>query len=497
MKFRIDKLDIIVFISGAVIMILELVGSRILAPYLGLSLYVWTSIIGVILLALSIGYALGGKLADKNPSYITLQKILVNSGFIFLLLALLKDIIPALSSRLGPLGGSLSASVLLFLPASVLLAMVAPYAIKLRLTSLENTGKTAGNLYAFSTIGSILGTFMAGYVLIPTFHTSTILLILALVVFASSLLTQLPTTKMFVFIIVISCLTWYLSGIFYKFLHIVTQEPSAYALITVENIVYEGRNIRVLMKDAEIHAGMYLDGDKEKPVFPYLRFFSLDEYFQPNPKSALLIGAGSYASAKDFLNRFPKATIDVVEIDPKITEIAKKYFDFPRTNRLSIIHEDGRLFVNQNKKKYDVIYNDSFSSYYSVPYQLTTQEALIKMNASLTENGVVIINLDSAIDGSGGNFFKTEYKTFQSVFPKVYAFAVSDANDKKYAQNIILVGIKNKNFIAPDKKKFNKDIQNYLSHEILPNLPTSVPILTDNFAPVDNYIARLAFAAHR
>lgn len=494
MKWHIDQLDIVVFVSGAVVMIIELVGSRILAPYLGLSLYVWTSIIGVILAALSIGYILGGYFADKNPSYKTLRKILLNAGLVLLSLALLKDIVPAFASYLGPLPGSLVSSVVLFLPGSILLAMVSPYALKLRLTNLQNTGATAGNLYAFSTVGSIVGTFFAGYVLIPNFHTSTILIAMSMIIIGTTVILEKPSLFEIFLFVAATILVWATVRSFLTSIPIITWEPSAYALITVRDTVYQGRKVRLLMKDAETHSGMYLDGNKEKPVFPYLRFFKLDQYFSLNPKRALLIGAGSYASAKDFLNRFPEASMDVVEIDPKVTKIAKQYFDVPETPRLTIIHEDGRLYINQNKKKYDIIYNDSFSSYYSVPYQLTTQEALFKIKEGLAENGIVIANMISALDGQGSDFFKTEYKTFESVFPHVYAFMVNDNTDKKNAQNIILVGIKNKNFVEPDKAKFDDDIKNYLSKKISPHLLPEVPILTDDFAPVDNYIARLIFA---
>src|SRR3990167_3521416 len=186
------NLQIIVFVAGGVIMILELLGTRILAPYLGLSLYVWTSVIGIILLALSLGYALGGRLADKYPDIQMLKKIILAAAFTFLVLSLIKDIIPDLLAALGALGGSLTASIVLFLPGSMLLAMVGPYAIKLKLKELTKTGRTAGNLYAFSTAGSIVGTFLAGYVLIPNFQISHILIIVTMVLFVVATLLQPP-----------------------------------------------------------------------------------------------------------------------------------------------------------------------------------------------------------------------------------------------------------------------------------------------------------------
>lgn len=495
-KIKIDKLDVIVFVAGAIIMIIELTGSRIIAPYLGLSLYVWTSIIGVILTALSIGYVLGGKFADRNPSHKTLYKILLASGFIMIAIALLKDITVALISGLGPLWGSLAASLILFLPGSVLLAMIAPYAIKLRLTDLQQTGRAAGNLYAFSTFGSISGTFLAGYVLIPNLHTSYILLLLAATLFITAFSINKTAIATSTIIAITLAASWFLIQTISKMIPtIIAVEPSAYAFILVLENVYDGEPILILKKDAEIHSGMYLDESKsDQPVFPYLKFFHLDEYFAPAPRTALLIGAGSFTGARDFLRRFPEATMDVVEIDPKITEIAKKYFKLPETDRLSVIHEDGRLFLNKNTKKYDIIYNDSFSSYMSVPYQLTTREALTKINDGLNNDGIFIVNLISSLNGPGKEFLEMEYATFRSVFAHTYAFAVDGEKNQKYGQNFILIGIKNKDFTLPDKNKFSLAIQEYLSNKIYASNPPNGAILTDEFAPVDNYIAKIQLA---
>ncbi len=162
-------LEITVFVCGALVMIYEIIGSRLLSPYIGASTYVWTSLIGVILGALSLGYWLGGKIADKRPEIKVLAFTLFLAGGLVSLTILLKDLILSAIAQMsfGLEIKSIAAALLLFAPASVLLGFVTPYAVKLKITTLDDAGKTVGRLYALSTVGSILGTFLAGFVLIP------------------------------------------------------------------------------------------------------------------------------------------------------------------------------------------------------------------------------------------------------------------------------------------------------------------------------------------
>ncbi len=162
-------LELTVFVCGALVMIYEIIGSRLISPYLGASTYVWTSLIGVILGALSLGYWLGGKFADKRPDIKALTSVIFLAGGLVSVTILLKDLILSFITQ-APIGlelKSMFAALLLFAPASVLLGFVTPYAVKLKMSSLKDSGKTVGRLYALSTVGSILGTFLAGFFLIP------------------------------------------------------------------------------------------------------------------------------------------------------------------------------------------------------------------------------------------------------------------------------------------------------------------------------------------
>lgn len=179
MKISKYLLEIVVFVCGAVVMIFELVGSRVLGPYFGTSIVVWTSLIGIILGSLSLGYYLGGKIADKKSSFKGLSLIIFFAAISIGLTVIIKDfwLFVLQNSFTDIRTSSVLASLSLFLPASVFLGMVSPYAVKLKLKNLNTSASTVGTLYAISTIGSIFGTFLSGFYLIPHFGTNKLLII--------------------------------------------------------------------------------------------------------------------------------------------------------------------------------------------------------------------------------------------------------------------------------------------------------------------------------
>ncbi|MES2314646.1 MAG: fused MFS/spermidine synthase [Patescibacteria group bacterium] len=183
--------------------------------------------------------------------------------------------------------------------------------------------------------------------------------------------------------------------------------------------------------------------------------------------------------------------LDVVEIDPMTTELAKKYFglivDDPR---LHIYHEDGRTYINDTKNKYDIIYVDAFRSFYSVPFQLSTKESAQKLYDILNPNGVVVFNIPSALGGTMGKSFQAEYKTLSQVFPHLKAYGVTDPKNETIVQSIIIVAFKS----TDSPRTFpndNPEINDQLKHEWTPHLEPGTPILTDDFAPVDYFINKL------
>ncbi|MFA6437001.1 MAG: fused MFS/spermidine synthase [Candidatus Paceibacterota bacterium] len=490
---KISKLELIVFICGASVMILELLGARIIAPYLGTSIYIWASLIGIILGALSLGYWLGGKLADLKPKPNYLAGIILASAVFIGILPLFKDSILEFGALMNIKLGGIFAAFFLFAIPSILLGMVSPYALKLKIKNIQTSGKTAGTLYALSTLGSIFGTFLAGFWLIPYFKLEHILFGISLVLILTSIMAYSLKRAILLsafFLVTFSGLVFLSESLNAKYL---VEKDSAYNHIEIyDTRNKEDRPIRILRMGSDFHSAMYLDQSDEL-VFEYTKFYRLGDFFYSNIKKALMIGGGAYSVPKDFLKRHSQGEIDVVEIDPEVTKLAKTYFDLKEDERLRVFHEDGRIYLNNNQEKYDVIYNDAFSSTYAIPHQLTTKEVVEKMHNALNKNGVLITNVISALSGEKSEFFKAEYKTLKTVFPNVLVFPV-ETQDQKTVQNIMIVSLKNKDFDLSamlnsiSGTEFETYFNNLENHIII---PSETPILTDSFAPVEYLIGKI------
>jgi len=486
-------LEITVFVCGALVMIYEIIGSRLLSPYIGASTYVWTSLIGVILGALSLGYWLGGKIADKRPELKILAFVIFLAGGLVAVTILLKDLILSFIAQMsvGLELKSVVAALLLFAPASVLLGFVTPYAVKLKMTTLDDAGKTVGRLYALSTVGSILGTFLAGFFLIPFVGSEkTLYLIGATLVGLSILLAPFAVTKLNAAVLVLFALG--IGASEFKFYYLRQQIDlrdidTEYSRVQVFKTVEpkSGRPIRAIAIDPYfVQSAIYLDSDEL--VLEYADYYHLLRHFKPDFQQTLLIGGAGYTFPRDYLSKYPEAKMDVVEIDSQMTEIAKRFFRLEENPRLKIIHRDGRVFLNQAEAgKYDVVLMDAFGSLFSVPFQLTTVEAVRHISRVLKDDGVVIFNLGGAIEGDANKFLQAELKTYQKIFPKVYLFKVNADYTDEQLQNLIIIACKEKN-TAPLTSD-HALISNLLKHLSDKEINSDAKVLTDDLAPVEYY----------
>ncbi|MFH1999372.1 MAG: fused MFS/spermidine synthase [Planctomycetota bacterium] len=490
---NITKIEVIIFAGGAVVMIMELIGSRILAPYLGTSIFVWSSLIGIILGALSLGYYLGGRFSLKNPNFRFLGAILLFASLSVLIVPFIKEPLLQASMELGIRTGSVVSTLALFTVPSVLLGMVSPYAIRLKAKHVDKVGGVAGTLYAISTVGSITGTFLAGFVLIPCFGSTQILFGLSLVLLLISLLCGFEKKKL-VCIALIAMLCVVHSRRTSPFL---VDMDSAYNHIRVVDTLspVDRAPIRVLYLATESHSVIYRNSDKL--YSKYIRYYQMDKLFNPTIKKALTLGGGAYVAPMSFLDRFPQGEMTVVEIDPEVTRIAREYFLLTDDPRLAIIHEDGRIFLNSTKEKYDLIYGDAFQSYYSIPFQLTTRQAMEKAFESLNPGGVLMLNIVSSLEGEKSAFFQAEYKTLIHVFPHVYVFPLEYMHEGKLdaMQNIMIVATKQAERLTKEQllERADEKTEEFIRHlwEKEIHLDPSIEMLTDNFAPVDYYISKL------
>jgi spermidine synthase len=478
------RLEITVFFCGACGMILELVGSRVVSPYFGNSLTVWTSLIGIILGSLSLGYYLGGKLADRNANTKLLSVLLIVASICVALTAFLKEIVLTVISIIFSNQinlASLLSIIILFAPASVILGIVSPYAAKLKLAELKSSGQVIGNLYAISTLGSIIGTFLAGFYLIPTFGNTTILyLISAILMLVSVLLYYFRQSPKIILIL----LAIYLLGEQFKLFKMVALADidTQYGRIIIRDDTNEqGKKLRYLEADNGQESAIYVD-DLSQLVFDYTKSYRLSNSFQPQINRALMIGGAAYTYPRDYLVHNPHSIIDVVEIDPQMTALAKKYFFLEDDSRLKIFHQDARMFVKTAIQKYDVIFLDAFLGI-TPPSHLTTKEFMSDINNLLTNNGVLLINLISATEGDNSSFFIAEANTLRTLFPRLDVYLTQTPN-KLTRQNLLLVAYKS--LTLPELTNTDPTLNNIFSHKISITSPLGRgQILTDDHAPIE------------
>lgn len=481
-------LELIVFVCGANLMIFELVGSRLLAPYVGGGIFVWSSIIGVILGSLSMGYWLGGKMVDKKATNRNLSIIIIFLALSVGTTVFYKDgVLMLISSLFNIKLGSIIASIILFSSSSVLFGIISPYATGLKLSESRKIGSTVGILYAISTCGSIFGTFLAGFFLIPQMGSVNILILISTSLFILAIISFFENKKyikyMGIFVLSLIIFNYFLK-INISASDVNEDIDTLYSRVMVYDLKNEkGEMIRALKTNpGGIQSGMLIDNPKEL-IIDYAKFYDLIGYFNPEFEKTLLLGGGGYAYPKHFLEKYKKATIDVVEIDPAMTKISNKYFYLEENPRLSIIHEDARVFMNNNNIQYDAIFKDTFNSYHTIPFQLTTKEMIEREFSSLNENGLVIVNIVSVVSGENNKFLNLEYNTYKSIFPQVFLLKVVPDRANENSQNIILVALKNtkKPYFASE----NREFQELLNRKIEINFELKDEILTDDFAPVE------------
>lgn len=481
-------LEIIVFVCGANLMIFELVGSRLLAPYLGGGIFVWSSIIGIILGSLSIGYWLGGKIADKKATNKNLSIILLVLAFSVGTTVFYKDwILIFISTIFNLQWGAIIASIILFSSSSIVFGIVSPYAAILKLKESRKIGSTVGNLYAISTAGSILGTFLAGFFLIPKVGSINVLILISTSLFLLAIISFFENKKyakqigaFVLFLVVFN----YFSKVNISASDVNEDIDTPYSRVMIYDEKNQNGDIIRLLKTGSkgAQSGMSLE-NPTKLVFEYAKFYDLVFHFNPQFKKTLLLGGGGYVYPKHFLKKYNEATIDVVEIDPQMKEISKKYFYLKEDSRMKIIHEDARVFLNKNKNRYDIIFKDTFNAHYSIPFQLTTREMIKKEYDSLNENGIVAVNVIAAVSGKESGFLNLEYNTYKSIFPQVFLFKVDKSVSDEKLQNISLIAVKSKKEVSFVSEE--REFQDLLEQRIKSDFKIKDRLLTDDFAPVE------------
>ena len=491
------RFEIIIFIVNAIYMILELIASRILSPHFGNSNMVWTSVIGIILLSSSVGNYLGGIIADKKNSHTNVKIILGISGALIMLIPIFQGIILYLITSIInniKLGAILSTILLFFIP-SMFIGMLSPIILKLKMKDLEKVEKISGIISAIATLGSIFGTFLGGFFLIPNFGCNELLFVLAIIMFLLIFLVGNNNPKKFTIFIIIAITSCLLSFYLYTEnnqnngnvvingnLGTSVSYDTEYGRVLIYNTMYKNELCRVLNIDKGNESATFVDEQKcYDLVFEYTKYYDLMFKSSNEINDVLMIGGAGYSYPKYFISKYLDKNMDVVEIDGKVTDIAKQYFyldkliyefDLDNNSRLNLITDDGRVYLNKNAKKYDAILNDAFAGE-SPATTLTTLEAAKKIYASLNDNGIYLTNIISSISGQNSDFIKSEIYTLKQLFKNVYAVPCNSINDLELVQNIMVI---------------STDEDLYIDNTVDIDL-TGAILLTDNFCPVDSLVS--------
>ncbi len=498
-------LNVVVFVSGAVLMSLEIVGSRVLAPYFGNSIFVWGSLISVVLAALSVGYYWGGWLSLREPSYSKLVTLLLIPGTLIFFLPFVYPTVNAwiagadFGTRLNPL----IASSIYFLLPGVFLGTISPYVIRLAATQLSTVGSTAGTLYAVSTCGSIFGTLLTAFYLIPLMGVSKIIHFLGVLLVCLSLVV-VPLVKMkaielaravTALSVIAGSIMMFWTGPLWARTKTLLEKDTFYHRIRIE----EDDEARYMYFDRTLQSAMNLK-DPTALRLIYSRYTSLGFAFLPEAKRILIIGLGGGSIPKKLQKEFPSLEIDVVEIDPEVIQLAKTHFQVHDGKNLRLYAQDGRLFLTRTPNQYDIILLDAYYSD-TMPFHLATREFFELAQKKLTPNGIVVANLISAVTGPSGKIARAFVKTQRLVFPQTYVFAARRPDNVSVdtIQNVIVVATKNSQRLdikeivrraaALNRGLFPDPINDIsVAYYDKALSDQDVPVLTDDYAPTDNLL---------
>lgn len=491
---------VVVFISGMTSLAVEFAASRLLGNYFGTSNLVWASIVGLILIYLTAGYFIGGSWADRSPNYHTLFRILAWASFTVGLIPLISRPILRLASNafdtleLGVLIGSFTTVMILFIIPVTLMGMISPFAVRLSIDNPEHAGKISGRIYAISTMGSFLGTFLPELILVPTVGTYRTFLILSLclMVFALIGLVLANGWKLLVRYI-------WMPLVIIALFFIGTPGSDK----STAGLIYEGEssyNYIQVLEDGDYRLLRLNEGQGVHSIYhpttlnyngPWEQVLSAP-FFNPAPvtresiRNISIVGLAAGTTAREAFSVFPDVQIDGIEIDPKIVEVGREYFDMTNP-KLNVIIQDGRWALSKSEKRYDVISVDAYRPPY-IPWHMTTREFFQVVYDHLSDQGVMVINIGRG--PTDRRLVDALATTIRTVFPTIY---ISDLSG---SFNTLL-------FATKQETTLQNFLNNYLqlkedpatppllldvmasTYSGLQEIPKNTTVFTDDLAPVE------------
>ncbi len=483
------------FTGGLASLGIEFAAARLLAPFFGQSLFIWGTLIGLILIYLTIGYYAGGRLADRRPDSRLLFQLTAAAALLTAAIPIVSRPILSLAQSgfaqvsVGLVLGSLLSVIVLFAAPVILLGMVSPFVIRLRIRELETAGNAAGAVYALSTLGSILGTFVPVFWLIPTYGTRPTIFILAFVLGAISAVGLYEPGRRRLYLLIPALIVGLalLSGGAIRAAAYGTrvfETESAYNYIQV---VQAGTETQLLLDEGSAVHSIY------DPTSLYTHGYWDDVLLAPYfgsgqvPRRIALVGLAGGTVARQFTAVDGAIPIDGVELDPKIVDVGRRYFDMTEPN-LHVTVADGRYWMATRVGRYDVILIDAYRQPY-IPFYLTTREFFENAKAHLQPDGVLAINVgrtptdNRLVDALSG--------TLNAVFPNVFTIETNArfTNTVIYATSSPATV---KQFVTRARAETNLKLQPIIAAALatgnIRRVPANGIVFTDDLAPVERLI---------
>jgi spermidine synthase len=485
-----------VMIGGAAVMVVEILGSRVLAPSFGTTLHVWSALITVTLTGLAMGYAVGGRMADRRPGLGPLMAVMACAGGTLLLSDLTARPVLGAAYDAGMVSGTFMAATLLFLPTLFLLGMLSPMAVRAA-ANHRHLGASVGNLYALSTVGSVAGSLLVSLLLIPnmTVHAAIISTAVALAIVPVFYLIFAARRKAALWLFMGLALSgagakWASAvadrEVLYKneFYPVTARVPSAYG----DLVVSDRGGVRYLFLNGVQQGSMIGGVSYAKYAYGLERLATIKGV----PKTVLIwgLGAGVYARAMAEAG----AKVTVIEIDPMSEKVSREYFGLPAS--VKVIIGDARTETSRLAEKYDVIVLDAFSGD-SPPFHLLTREAFADLKKRLASGGLVVANIVGGVSGEASRIASSIVATMEDVFGKTQVFSPNwllAGRKRKFVSTMFLlsgdVPEKLAENAAPFTMKTSEEIEQtgyikavFASRLELPR--DRAVILTDDYAPLE------------
>ena len=476
------------FVGSGCLLVIEIVAGRLIAPSVGVSLYTWTSVIGVVLAGIAIGNWLGGKLADRRPDRTTLSTIyLAAAAATALILFFARDVDTFTAPTSWPaVMQVLWITALMFFIPAVVLGMPTPMLVKLSLPSLATTGRIVGDVQAWATAGSILGVFITGYFLISWFGTRAIIagvavVLLLLAAFSHPYLTDTsrvakavrsqPALGIVPAVVLIAALALAMTA------ESKCVKESNYFCI---NVYPDAQGNQQLSLDLLIHGAVNLE-DPAELIHPYVKLYgdvAGAAFPKDEPITSFQIGGGTYTFPRFLAANYDARTV-VAEIDPDVTDVNRSHLGLKDTPEIEIVHEDARLALRErpDDERYDLVLGDAFNDI-AVPYHLTTKEFNEEVSDRLSQRGIYMVNL---VDGRGYDFLRSYMATFSETFRNVGLLTPPGQAVQGERSTFVVVGSQ-----APLPRLramvTNEGLQPFLQEE-------ETIDLTDDHVPVDQLLA--------